>query len=85
MAQWEGTSGVSLVVAEECLYYLRRSDAEMFLRRCCDSLVPGGSVLVIVHSMHKHASTLDSCRRMCKVKNEFIAGSRVYLVLGANA
>jgi cyclopropane fatty-acyl-phospholipid synthase-like methyltransferase len=81
MASWEGTSGVSLVVAEECLYYLDPKDAETFLRRCCESLSPGGSILVIVHSAVKHLRTLDTCRRVCTVKDEATIDGRTFITL----
>jgi trans-aconitate methyltransferase len=83
MAAWEGDTGVSLIVAEECLYYLGRADAEAFLRRCCASLAVGGSILVIVHDAQKHAATLDVCRSTCTVAGDVQIGERVYLTLHA--
>ena len=84
MAQWAGVPLVTLVVAEECLYYLTRVEIEVFLRRCCDYLVPDGSILIVVHSATKHASTLEVCRRVCRVIDETIVGSRTYLRLAAS-
>lgn len=84
MAKWQGASQASLILAEECLYYLNPSDMEAFLQRCVDSLIPGGTILVIVHSATKHAQTLEICRRVCRVKNEQIADGRAYLALAAN-
>ena len=81
MASWTGLQGLSLVLAEECLYYLSPASAEKFLERCCASLSPNGSILVIVHSATKHARTLSVCRRVCRVREETTLGSRAYLTL----
>ncbi|WP_169517176.1 class I SAM-dependent methyltransferase [Azohydromonas australica] len=81
MAQWKGDKGVALFVIEECLYYLNSSEAESFLLRCCDSLAPGGSVLVVVHSASKHASTVSLCKSVCLVQEELTIGDRIFLVL----
>lgn len=81
MVQWEGTSGVSLVIVEECIYYLRPKEIETFLKHCCKSLVPGGSILVIVHSTAKHFKTLEACRRVCRVKDESAIFGRTYITL----
>jgi cyclopropane fatty-acyl-phospholipid synthase-like methyltransferase len=84
MAQWTGTSGVSLVVIEECLYYLTPREAEAFLRRCCQALLPGGSILVIVHSAAKHFRILQTCRSVCRVKDESVIGGRTFITLASN-
>lgn len=81
MARWPGSSGVSLIVAEECLYYLAARETETFLRRSCASLLPGGKILIIVHSGKKHAKTLRICRRVCRVVDESIIGGRTFLTL----
>ena len=81
MAEWRGASDVSLILVEECLMYLTTSDAEQFLRRCCDSLSPNGKIVVIVHSATKWAQTLETCRRVCKVDNETVVGGRTFMVL----
>ena len=81
MAKWPGSDGASLILAEECLYYLPPAEIESFLLRCARSLAAGGSILVIVHSASKHARTLDICRRMCAVADEATIGSRAFLTL----
>lgn len=83
MAKWEGASGASLIVAEECLYYLPAEDAETFLQRCSASLTEDGSILVIVHSAVKHATTLETCRRVCQVRSESDSDGRTFLVLAS--
>ena len=81
MAKWNGTNGVSLIVVEECLYYLSPATVERFLLQCSRSICSGGLILVIVHSSSKHARTLDVCRRVCRVEDETVIGSRTYLTL----
>jgi len=81
MAEWTGTSGASLVLAEECLYYLTPHEIEAFLMRCSRSLRAEGHILVIVHSAAKHAKTLEVCRRVCPVVGETLKGSRLYMIL----
>lgn len=81
MASWPGSFNVSLIVVEECLYYLSSRDTEKFLSRCKASLAREGSILVIVHSGEKHAGTLHLCRNMCKVREETVIASRTYLTL----
>ena len=82
MSKWTGLASISLILAEECLYYLNPPQIGTFLRRCSESLAPGGSILVIVHSGVKHARTLDACRQWCEVKAEEWVGPRAYLTLG---
>jgi SAM-dependent methyltransferase len=82
MAKWQGETPASLILLEECLYYLPPARIEKFLGRCCDSLAPGGSILVIVHSASKHAQTLEMCRRVCNVMDETTIGARAFLTLG---
>lgn len=85
MGNWRGTEDVSLILSEECLYYLTPRKAETFLRLCCASLAQSGRILVIMHSPRKHAATLDVCRHSCAVVDEVVIGSRVYLTLGQHA
>lgn len=81
MAKWRGAQAVSLILIEECLYYLSSKECKVFLSTCCDSLVDDGVILVIVHSAAKHARTVSLCRSACKVIDEFHLHSRVYLTL----
>lgn len=83
MASWEGTCDLTLIVVEECLYYLDTPRCEAFLSSCSRSLLPEGRILVVVHSASRHSQTLDTCRRCCNVASETTYGSRVYLVLAA--
>jgi trans-aconitate methyltransferase len=81
MAQWQGDTGASLIVLEECLYYLSPSKAEAFLRRCVQSLLPGGHILVVIHDATKHAATIDACQRTCAIQEQTTLGGRLFLVL----
>lgn len=63
IANWEGTRDATLILAEECLYYLDPSAMRSLLDRCLTSLAPGGSILAVVHDADKHARTLDICRQ----------------------
>lgn len=81
MARWNGDSGVSLIVAEEVLYYLDPRQRAAFLARCRVSLTSDGSLLVVVHDASKHAATIDSCRSTCDVKRRLEVDHRTYLVL----
>jgi cyclopropane fatty-acyl-phospholipid synthase-like methyltransferase len=85
MAKWRGASGISVILTEECLYYLKPAQIEVFLGRACTSLVPEGKIVVIVHSATKHAVTLEVCRRVCRVVNEQEHGGRAYLILERRA
>lgn len=82
MEEWKGDKEVSLCLAEECLYYLSAGDQRKFLKRCSESLLPQGVILVIVHDGLKHLGTLDVCRDSCPVRFQEQIGSRVYLALG---
>ncbi len=81
MQDWKGDENVSLILAEECLYYLGPEEQRRFLKLCRDSLVPEGTILVIVHDQNKHKATLEVCRRTCHVRFEQARGKRAYLVL----
>jgi len=81
MAVWNGTSGLSVILVEECLYYLKPEQIEVFLSRAGASLVPGGRIVVVVHSAAKHERTLEVCRRVCRVCEEKRQGDRACLVL----
>lgn len=81
IARWDGADSASLIVAEECLYYLSPAVLEQFLLRCGRCLASGGAILAIVHSATKHARTLAVCRRVCLVRDEETLGERVFLTL----
>jgi SAM-dependent methyltransferase len=82
MGKWSGfVSPVSLILVEECLYYLSPPQIEQFLLRCCAGLTREGAILVIVHCATKHAKTLDVCRRVCRVLDEETIDSRSFLTL----
>jgi 2-polyprenyl-3-methyl-5-hydroxy-6-metoxy-1,4-benzoquinol methylase len=82
MAKWGGANSLSLIILEECLYYLPPIEVEHFLTKCVESLSKDGVILVIVHSASKHAVTLDVCRRCCRVIDELQIDKRTYLILG---
>ncbi len=82
MSQWSGNAGVSLILLEECLYYLNAAQIKVFLDKCKRSLLPGGAILIIVHSADKHASTLQECRVVGNVIEEVLVNDRVYMTLG---
>lgn len=81
MAHWCGGDTASLILAEECLYYLSLAGAETFLLQCMRCLSKNGSMLVIVHSASKHTRTINLCRRVCLVQSETVSGERVFLTL----
>ena len=83
MSQWSGYAGVSLIVLEECLYYLNRVQIKVFLDTCRRSLLPGGAILVVVHSADKHANTLKECRLAGNVIEEVLVNDRVFMTLGS--
>lgn len=58
---WPGASGLQLIVAEECLYYLRGTDLRRFLERCRDSLAPGGAMLATFSRAGRHPETEAAC------------------------
>jgi hypothetical protein len=81
MAKWTGNSGIQLILAEECLYYLNPCEQQAFLRKCCQSLSPTGKILVIVHDAIKHARTVITCRTLCHVLEDESIKTRTYLIL----
>ncbi len=71
MEEWEGVpQKYSLILLEECLYYLSVPAAVKFLRRCRASLTQDGKILVIMHDARKHEKMLDVCRYHCEVVSE---------------
>lgn len=58
---WPGASGVQLIVAEECLYYLRGADLRRFLERCRASLAPGGAMLATFSRAGRHPEAEAAC------------------------
>ncbi len=58
---WPGASGVQLIVAEECLYYLHGSDLHRFLERCRASLAPDGAMLVTFSRAGRHPEAEAAC------------------------
>ena len=81
MAAWLGDSNVSLILVQECLYYLKQREQEHFLLTCCRSLAADGRILVVVHDGKKHRRTLDTCRRVCSLVKEELISPRTYLTL----
>jgi cyclopropane fatty-acyl-phospholipid synthase-like methyltransferase len=84
MATWSGSKNISLILLEECIYYLNGQEMKEFIGRCLNSINDDGAMLVIVHSAEKHAASLDICRKCGRVISETNVGSRVYLILGKN-
>jgi 2-polyprenyl-3-methyl-5-hydroxy-6-metoxy-1,4-benzoquinol methylase len=82
MNRWKGSFPATLILLQECLYYIKHTQAEAFLKRCRTILEPGGSILVVDHDRTKHAKTLDICRRVCRVKSENVIKGRTFLILG---
>jgi cyclopropane fatty-acyl-phospholipid synthase-like methyltransferase len=82
MEDWDGApQKYSLILLEECLYYLSRPAARKFLRRCRASLTQDGRILVIMHDAKKHEKMLDLCRHHCEVVSEEYQYPRVFLTL----
>ena len=84
MSRWDGVSNASLILLEECLYYLKGKKLVDFLERCCANLAPDGHILVIVHSARKHAKTLEACRKSGTLVKEEKVSNRIYLTLTGN-
>jgi cyclopropane fatty-acyl-phospholipid synthase-like methyltransferase len=84
MESWKGSlDPISLILLEECLYYLNGSAMKEFLVRCYDSLDKNGKLLVIVHDAKKHAKTLEICRNsVYPVSDLSNIEGRTYLTLG---
>lgn len=85
MAHWDGNQNASLVLVEECLYYLSSDDCARFLLLCSQCITADSSILVIVHSATKHKNTLAVCRRVCRVRDDVQIGGRTYLTLAPRA
>jgi cyclopropane fatty-acyl-phospholipid synthase-like methyltransferase len=82
MSEWSGYTGASLIILEECLYYLNAAQIKVFLDKCRRSLLPDGVILVVVHSADKHANTLKECRLAANVIEEVLFGGRTFMILG---
>jgi cyclopropane fatty-acyl-phospholipid synthase-like methyltransferase len=82
MSEWAGYSGASLILLEECLYYLSAAQIKVFLDKCKRSLLPDGVILVVVHSAEKHANTIKECRLAGNVIEEVSINGRVFITLG---
>jgi len=85
MENWEGDQNVSLILMEECLYYLSRPEQDRLLQKCLSSLGSRGRILVVVHERQKHLSTLQACQETRSLLSEENHGERVYLILGNKA
>jgi trans-aconitate methyltransferase len=81
MTAWEPSRKVALVVIEEALYYLKKSEQRNLLSKCLAAVAPRGHLLVIVHSQQRHWKTVEVCRSAGKVVDETVEGDRVYLIL----
>lgn len=82
MAMWPGGKNISLILVEECIYYLKAEAMEEFIGRCLESINDDGAILIIVHSAEKHVAALHVCRKYGQVISETNVGSRAYLILG---
>ena len=82
MSQWSGYAGATLILLEECLYYLSAAQIQVFLEKCRNSLLSEGVILIVVHSADKHANTLSQCRQTGNVIEEVLINGRVFMVLG---
>lgn len=82
MVNWQGESKkASIIVAEECLYYLKISEIENFLSKCWESLESDGCIFSVFHSKTKHIATITEIKNYASVVNEKIEGERLYLTL----
>lgn len=79
---WPGDTGIRLIVAEECLNYLRPGQLATFLERCRASLTPDGAILATFHDIHRYPDTVETCLSRFP-DHEVIddAGGACYLVL----
>lgn len=62
MSGWPGEDAVQLIVAEECLYYLRPAQLASFLDRCRASLAPDGALLATFHRRDRYGETIERCQ-----------------------
>jgi formamidopyrimidine-DNA glycosylase len=81
MSAWTGAADVSLILAEECLYYLSAEAQAKWLEACRTSLSDSGHVAVVVHDARAHARTIQTCRQCMSAIDEQMVMSRVYLIL----
>lgn len=81
MLSWTGDSDLSLIVAEECLNYLRPGQLREFLGRCRASLAPGGAVLATFHDGRRYPDAVAECRAQFPAHEGISEGTSLYLVL----
>lgn len=81
MAAWKGAEGVGLIVAEECINYLSMGALATFLRACNKSLTRDGRMIVVTHSVRKHAMHAIGCCELLELVNWITIEGRTYLVL----
>ena len=82
MATWPGDRDVSLVVAEECLYYLRPAELQHFLAAVVASLKSDGAMIGTFHDPVRYPETLGACRsRFARCEELADASGSLFLVM----
>jgi cyclopropane fatty-acyl-phospholipid synthase-like methyltransferase len=76
--KWNGDRNVSLIVVEECLYYLTEENARRFLKLCLKSIKADGHILIIMHSHIKHRNKVELVREFAPELDEMTSGDRIY-------
>ena len=85
IADWPGDSELSLVILEECLYYLNAAQQRQLLSTCLNSLSPSGAVVVTFYSRARHERSIETCKEFYPTTVDVPDGDHVYLVLRAGS
>lgn len=83
MREGPGDAPPTLVIVEECIYYISPSEASVFLERSSRALSPGGRILVVLPASRRYERWSRVCRQVCRVVEERVVRDRRYLVLAA--
>ena len=85
IAKWPGDSELSLIILEECLYYLNAAQQRQLLSICLNSLSPSGAVVVTLYSRPRHEQTIETCKQFYPATVDVPDGDYVYLVRRAGS
>jgi len=80
MQDWQ-PSPASLILAEECLYYLTTEEQRAFLAKCLLAIGSTGAIAVMVHSAKRHRRTVETFKE-CVPKCEMSPFGHRFLMIG---
>ena len=58
---WPGDDEVNVILIEEVIYYLKKADQSILIKKAYDSLSDGGLLIITFHSRKKHHDSITNC------------------------